>query len=498
MIRTLPRDFVLGATSAAYQVEGGLHEGGRIPAAWDSWLQRPSNLFDAEIASDSYHRWREDIENCRQYGIKSLQISFAWTRLQDEEGQANPEGLKFYDAVIDACLEADIEPYVALYQFDLPADLADRGGWLDPLTTERYLAYAKLCFTHFGDRVHHWLTFKDPVTESFHTHITGLFPPGNYFAPEDALHQLYRMTVAHSRAVMLYKGMYPGGKIGIAHRAEPVYPLQDTEADRRAAWLDDAFSNHFLLDLVLDGRSREDTQQAINTVLVPQRNGYFMQDPQEASFLQVAASSLDFLGVNYYASHFTTAWQGGNVIHHNGAGEKGTTTYALAGIGRRVARSEIPTTDWDWSIFPQGLYDMLMRIHREYPAKPILITENGLGMHEELEKGTVEDDDRIDYLRQHISAVLDAIEDGVDVRGFFIWSLVDCMSWTNGYEKRYGLFYVDRADGRRYAKKSAHWLRDFSKRRIMLTLSGLGTAFHADPDADATMDSEGAQQGIQG
>lgn len=477
MIRTVPREFILGAATAAYQVEGAVREGGRLPSVWDRWLYRAASTFQAERASDSYHHFRQDIHHCAQQHIQALELSFSWTRLLDEEGNPNPAGLLYYDAVIDECVTSGVEPWVALYQFDLPAYLAEQGGWLQPLTTERFLQYAQLCFEHFGDRVHHWLTLKDPVTETVNAYVTGLFPPGEQAGAGKALQALTRKLVAHAQAVNLYLQMGGKGEIGLAHRAESVYPYEDTEADQHAAMLDDAFTNRFLLDLVLTGELQQETRQALLEILQGKPLPCSLT-ADERQALQRAAGQLDFLGVNYYASHFCTAWHGESVVHHNGSGQRGTTTYALRGISRRLQKTDVPTTDWDWSIFPQGLYDMLMRIHRDYPDKPIYITENGLGCREALEEGTVEDDDRIDYIRQHIAAVLDAMEDGVDVRGYFVWSLVDCMSWTNGYEKRYGLFYVDYADGHRYPKKSVHWYGDFARRRLMLTVSGgLQTSF---------------------
>jgi len=484
MIRTVPRDFVLGAATAAYQVEGAVREGARLPSVWDSWLARPESDFNGEQASDSYHRYAADIAACREFHVQALELSFAWTRLLDEQGQPNAAGLRYYDSVIDACLQAGVEPYVALYQFDLPEYLGQAGGWLAPLTQERFRQYAQLCFEHFGQRVHHWLTLKDPVSEAVNAYVTGLFPPGQQDELARSLEALQHMLTAHAQVVNLYKDMGLEGDIGIAHRAEAVYPFHDTEADKHAAWLDDAFTNRVMLDLVLMGELQPATQAALAEILP---TALPTLTAAEQTALRQAARQLDFLGVNYYASHFCEAWHGGSVVHHNGQGRRGTSTYAISGVSQRVNKADVPTTDWDWSIFPQGLYDMLVRIQQEYPARPIYITENGLGCHEELAAGTVEDDDRIDYLRQHMAAVLDALEDGVDVRGYFVWSLVDAMSWTNGYDKRYGLFYVNYADGSRYAKKSAHWLKDFAQRRLMLTVNSLET--NLVPEAQESQES---------
>lgn len=472
MIRMLPRDFVLGATISAYQTEGAVDAAGRIPCAWDRWYARPDSTFDAREASGFYTSYREDIARCRAFNIRALGISLAWTRIiRDEQGTVNEEGVQFYQDVIQCCRENGIEPYVALYHFDTPLFLFDRGEWLAPETAEQFLHYAQVCFERFGGMVRYWITMKDPVSLVMNEYVAGQFPPAEHFAAGKAVLALHRMLTAHSRAVVRYKELGLPGKIGIVHRAESVYPLAGSPGSERAASLDDTLTNRFLLDGVLAGGYSAETMAGIRAILSHEPES-FDPAPDDLAALKKAAGQLDFLGVNYYASHFCEAWRDG------AAQPADAGSYALKGISRRLGRADVPTTDWGWSIFPHGLYDMLLRIHEEYPHRPIYVTENGLGLHESLPASgpdgqrMIEDDDRIDYLRQHLSAVLDAMEEGVDVRGFFVWSMLDAMSWTGGYDKRYGLFYVDES-GRRYPKKSAFWFRDLSARRIMLTVDAL-------------------------
>ena len=482
MIRKLPQDFVLGATTAAYQVEGSAAADGRIPAEWDVWYDRPVSTFDGKTASAFYTHFKEDIARCRQYNIKALGISIAWTRIiRNEQGEVNEAGLAFYRKVIDCCLENGIEPYVALYHFDSPLFIFQQGEWLEPNTVEQFLHYARVCFTHFGSRVKHWITMKDPVSLVVNEYVTGLFPPAEHYEISKAVHALHKLLVAHARTVNLYKSMNLPGEIGIAHRAEAVYPLAGFWKNERAAALDDAFTNRFLLDAVMAGGYSPKTLTDINDILA-RDNDSFAPAQAELATLREAAGRMDFLGINYYTSHFCEAWSGEDDIQHNASGLRGSSSYALHGVGRRLAKEDVPTTDWDWSIFPHGLYDMLLRIHEEYPAKPLYVTENGLGLHEQLPEPDangariVEDDDRIDYIRQHLSAVLDAMDEGVDVRGYFVWSMLDAMSWLNGYDKRYGLFFVDYKNQQRYPKKSAYWFRDLAKSRIMLTVDALRTS----------------------
>lgn len=473
MIRKVPKDFLLGAAMSAYQMEGAAGEGGREPSVWEDWLERTVPV-EHRHTSDFFHHYEEDIAACAAHDIRALSLSFSWSRILRRDGTVNPEGLAFYDHVIDACLRHGVEPFVALYHFDLPAQLAP-AGWLAPQTVELYLRYARVCFRHFDGRVRHWLTLKDPVTEVTQGYLTGLFPPGQKLALGRGVRALHKMLVAHAQAVLLYKSMGGGGSIGIAHRAEGVYPLTQCAEDVLAARRDDVLTNGLLLDAVLMGRYRQATRQLLAEIL--REDETFTPPEEELEMLAQAAQLLDFFGVNYYASHFCTQPTPGGEsrIVHNAAGERGTSTYEIAGVSRRLSRGDVPTTDWDWNIFPRGLYEMLRRVHREYRKIPLYVTETGIGLHDRRAAGGIEDDDRIDYLRQHLVAVLDAREDGVDVRGLFVWSLLDGLSWANGCGKRYGLFYVDYETGKRTLKKSADWFGDLARARLMLTTSGVIT-----------------------
>lgn len=471
MIRKVPKEFLLGAAMSAYQMEGAPRALGREPSVWEDWLARTVPAAHRHT-SDFFHHYEEDIAACAAHGLRALSLSFSWSRILRRDGTVNPEGLAFYDHVIDACLRQGVEPFVALYQFDLPACFAPT-GWLAPQTVEAFLRYARVCFHHFDGRVRHWLTLKDPVTEVTQGYITGLFPPGQKLALGRALRALHKMLVAHAQAVLLYHSLDGVGSIGIAHRAEGVYPLTQCAGDVLAARRDDVLTNGMLLDAVLAGNYRAATRQLIAEVLPDDEA--FTPPEEEIEMLAQAAALLDFFGVNYYASHFCTQPTPGGVsrIVHNAAGRRGTSTYELAGISRRLAREDVPTTDWDWNIFPRGLYEMLLRLHRGYRQLPLYVTETGIGLHDRPGAHGIEDDDRIDYLRQHLAAVLDARGDGVDVRGLFVWSLLDGLSWANGSEKRYGLCYVDYETGARTPKKSAEWLDDLARSRLMLTTSSV-------------------------
>lgn len=427
-------------------------------------------VLGAAVAGRGESVKREDIERCQDFHIKALNISLAWTQIiQDEEGTVSEAGIRHYRAIFETCLAHGIEPYVALDDFDMAsAFFARDDAFASPQSMEQFLHYAKVCFQAFGDMVKIWITMKDPV--SF---IIGTYAGKNRLSERQAVapmvHALHKMFVVHSRTVMLYKSMNLGGAIGIVHRAEAVYPLAGSPANEKAAFWDDALANRFLLDAVLGGSYSAKTLAAIHEILQRDTDSFAPADGEMAC-LREAAGRMDFFGVNYYASHFCERLSGKNRALHKAAGGK-MGSYALPGISRCLRYA-----DRDWSIFPHGLYDMLLRIHEEYPQKPIYVMENGLGLRESLPpvftgaERMVEDDNRIDYICQHLDAVLAAREEGVDVRGYFVWSLLDSRPRPDDCEKRYGLFFVDFRDQKRYPKKSACWYRDLAQHRLMLTL----------------------------
>lgn len=474
MIRSFPRNFVFGAATAAFQVEGATKTAGRVPCCWDEYLARPESLFDGDTASDFYHTYKEDLELCKKFGIHGIRISLAWTRIiADEKGTVNPQGIAFYNDLIDTCLANDIEPFVTLHHFDTPLPLFKKGDWLNRETITQFVQYAKVCFQHFGDRVKNWITINEPYSVAAGQYIVGHFPPNVQYKVSQAVQSMHHMMVAHSKVVQLYKSMQFDGEIGIVHLLEGKYPIEPTSENKKAADLEDTLANQFLLDATLAGGYRKDTVAKINQVLAHEGVA-FMATMEDLAVIREASSQNDFLGVNYYASHFVEAYQGESKIVYNGTGKKGTSSFALKGVGKRVNKCDVPTTDWDWSIFPSGLYDMLLRIKKEYPNyKKLYITENGIGAKETLVNDTVEDDARIDYVGQHLDAVLDAIDEGVNVQGYFLWSLMDAFSWTNGFNKRYGFFYVDFATQKRYPKKSAYWYKNLAEKRIMLTANAI-------------------------
>ncbi|WP_160673307.1 6-phospho-beta-galactosidase [Clostridium sp. C8-1-8] len=465
-------DFIFGGATAAFQAEGATKEDGRGPCCWDVHLNRPESTFTGDAASDFYHKYKEDLELSKEFGVNGIRISIAWTRIiPDGVGEVNPKGIEYYSNLIDECIKNNVEPFITLHHFDTPLSLFEKGDWLYRDTIDYFVKFAKVCFENFGDRVKKWTTFNEAWAVAQNGYIIGNFPPSVKYDIPKAVQSMHNMMVAHSKVLNLYKSMNLPGEIGIIHTLEGKYPITDSAEDKRAAELDYTISNKFMLDACFKGYYAEDTIETINEILTQNGGKLEIYDGDMEAFKE-AAAQIDFLGMNYYSSHFLKAYDGESNIYHNGTGEKGTSIFALKGIGQRVNNPEVETTDWDWPIYPQGLRDMLIRIKNEYPNyKKIYVTENGMGYKDDFEAGKIDDTPRIAYIKRHMEAILEAKAQGVVVSGYFVWSLMDVLSWSNGYNKRYGLFYVDFATQNRYAKKSAYWFKKVSETKRLVDVS---------------------------
>lgn len=453
-------DFVFGGATAAYQCEGSTRKYGKGKVAWDDYLAKQGR-FSADPASDFYHKYPEDLKLCKEFGIKGIRISIAWSRIFPEgTGKINQEGVDFYHRVFQECHKDGVEPYVTLHHFDTPDALHSQGDFLNRKTIDAFVEYAKFCFEEYKDEVTYWFTFNEVWPIATNQYIEGTFPPCITYDITKAVKSMHGMMVAHAKAVCAYKEKGYNGKIGIIHSLETKYPFNpEDERDIYAAKKEDVLANQFLLDATFLGCYTDETLNIIKE-LVHINNGTFEYDSADIEVMKKAAKLNDYLGMNHYQSHFIKAYDGENEIHHNGTGEKGTKKFKLKGVGERVFKEGIPTTDWDWLIYPQGMYDMIMRIKNQYPNyKAIYITENGMGYKDDFEDGNIDDSPRIDYIKQHLQWLSKAIADGANVKGYFVWSLMDVFSWSNGYNKRYGLFYVDYETQKRYPKKSAYWFK---------------------------------------
>jgi 6-phospho-beta-galactosidase len=465
-VQSLPKGFIWGGATAAYQVEGATKVDGKGKTMWDDYLQAQGR-FSPDPASDFYHRYPEDIALSKKYGLNAIRLSIAWTRIFPKGyGEPVQAGVDYYHRLFKECLDNGITPYVSLHHFDSPKTLFDDGDWLNRKNIDYFVDYAKFCFDEFKE-VKNWFTINELISLAFSQYIQGNFPPNHHFDVTSAIQAQHNELLAHARVVNLVKDGGYDGRIGLIHVLQPVYPYPATPENQHAADLDDAFMNAFLLDGTFKGEYTPKTMKLINEIL-DANDAHLDIQLGDMDILKKASTRNDFFGLNYYQPSFFAAYDGDSTNTFNGTGTKGTTSFKFKGVGQAVKNPDIPTTDWDWNIYPEGLYDILKRVSIEYPnIKEIFITENGLGMKEQLPEGVTDDtiiDDpkRIDFVDQHVAALLKARSEGVNVNGYFIWSLQDQFSWANGYNKRYGLFFVDFTNQKRYVKKSALWYKELA------------------------------------
>ena len=356
---------------------------------------------------------------------------------------------------------------MTLHHFDTPEALHSAGDFLNRETIDHFVEYAEFCFREFKE-VNYWTTFNEigPIGDG--QYLVGKFPPGIRYDLAKVFQSHHNMMTAHAKAVLAYKKGGYTGEIGVVHALPTKYPYDpENPADVRAADLEDIIHNRFILDATYLGHYSDHTMEGVRHIL--EANGGTLDLRKEDFEVLTAAKDLnDFLGINYYMSDWMRAYDGETEITHNATGAKGGSVYRIKGVGQREFDVDVPRTDWDWMIWPQGLYDQIMRVIHDYPNyKKIYITENGLGYKDEFVDDTVYDDARIDYIRQHLNVLSDAIRDGANVKGYFLWSLMDVFSWSNGYEKRYGLFYVDFETQKRYPKKSAYWYKKVAETGVI-------------------------------
>ncbi|MBI5879235.1 MAG: beta-glucosidase [Chloroflexi bacterium] len=431
---SFPRDFVWGAGSSAYQIEGAAREDGRAPSVWDTFARRRGRVRNGETgdaACDHYHRWADDIQVMKRLGLKAYRFSVAWPRILPQgRGAVNAAGLDFYERLVDGLLAAGIEPLLTLYHWDLPQPLQDAGGWPKRDTARYFADYATVVAARLGDRVETWITQNEPWVHALVGHLYGEHAPGrrNPFAALAALHHL---LLSHGYAVpAIRSAVRRPVKVGIALNLTPVYPASPGGRDRKAMRFSDNFLNRLALEPVLKGQYPGDfTGSRIWRWLT---RGVIQPDD-----LKTIGVPIDFLGINYY---YRTVMR-----------------YAPIVQSVPVFPKENEYTEM-WEIYPTGLYDLLMRVRRDYPPVDIVITENGAAVPDRLEPdGRVHDTRRIRYLRDHVVQLHRAMSDGVPVRGYVVWSLMDNFEWALGYAKRFGLVYVDYATQARILKDSALW-----------------------------------------
>lgn len=437
-----PEGFEWGTATAAYQIEGAVKQDGRGESIWDRFCQTPGNIAnndDGTVACDHYNLYKEDVALMKSLGHTVYRFSIAWPRVMPTgRGEVNKAGIAFYSNLIDELLEAGIEPYVTIYHWDLPQALQDIGGWLNADIVSYFEDFCKVVFESFGGRVKKWITLNEPFCVANLGYFIGEHAPG-YHDLASAIRASYYLTLSHGHAVRLFREMKLPGEIGITLNMGPTYPLSDSEQDKLAASYMDGFCNRWFLDPLFKGTYPQDMIELYESY------GITLPDFKQEE-LALGSQKIDFLGINYYST---------SVTRYNK--DRGPFCAETVNTG-------LPHTDREWTIDPDGLTDILVRLNKDYEIPKIYITENGASYNDIVNlDGNIEDTNRVDYLRRHFIAVHHAIQAGVDIRGYFIWSLYDNFEWAFGKGSRFGIIYTDFNTQKRTVKKSGHWFSDVIK-----------------------------------
>ena len=452
--RTFPDSFVWGAATAAYQIEGAASEGGRGRSIWDDFSHTPGRTLGGDtgdVADDHYHRWQDDVALMSELGLGAYRLSISWPRVQPGgRGPLNPEGVAFYTRLLDALRAAGIAPVVTLYHWDLPSELEAAGGWTSHETAYAFAEYARAMARALGDRAALWITVNEPWCSAFLGYAAGEHAPGRT-DPAAALAAAHHLNLAHGLAATAIRDeLGDAAQVSVSlnlHVTRPADP--ESAADLEAAHEVDLVGNHIFLGPMLDGS-------------YPVGLRALTRDITEAGYVRpgdmtLIRQRLDVLGVNYYFTNYVRRSDGPAAGGSGGHGNGPASPWV--GLDRvEFLPPAGPTTAMGWNIEPDGIYELLTALDNAYDGLPLMVTENGAAFDDVPgPDGEVHDPERVDYLRRHIDAVGRAREDGANVRGYFVWSLLDNFEWSYGYSKRFGIVRVDYDTQRRTLKDSARW-----------------------------------------
>lgn len=436
-----PAEFKWGAATAAYQIEGAYNEGGRGLSIWDVFSKTPGHIINndhGDVACDSYHRYKEDVKLLAELGVDTYRFSISWPRIfPDGTGKINEEGLAYYHRLVDELLSVGIEPFCTLYHWDLPQALQERGGWANRETIEAFEVYAAAIFKSFKGKIKQWVTINEPWCVAFQSHYAGVHAPGLKDL-QLAVTVSHHLLIAHGKAVQKLREICKDSKIGFApnvgwHTPYSTAPEDIKACDRNIAWLLEWF-----IDPVLKGSYPQFLVDWYKTV-------HHVEPPIRKGDMEVISEPIDFLGINYYSGSI------GRYKENSGL------------FGMEKIDMDEKKTDIGWTVFPEGFYQVLVHIKENYGQIPIYITENGACDNTELVEGKVNDKQRIDYLRTHIASLHRALKSGVNLKGYYLWSLMDNFEWAKGYSMRFGLVHVNFETLERTKKESYYWYQNLVK-----------------------------------
>ena len=426
-----PKDFKWGVATSSFQIEGAHDRDGKGPSIWDTFCDVEGKIADASnghVACDHYERWPEDIELISRLGVDAYRFSMSWPRVQpDGQGAWNEAGFAFYDQLISALAQRGIEMHLTLNHWDLPQALQDQGGWASREVCVHFERYAVEVARRFGHRVHSICTHNEPWVIAILGYEQGIFPPGMQ-SRKQAMRAVHHLLLSHGMAVKAMRDLGLTTAMGIVLNLSPIYPASDDPQDVAKSKIDDGLILRLYMDALFKGEYPQDVIDHLGDDAPPVQPGD----------LATIAQHNDFLGVNYYTRNFSSS---GN-------------PWDVSSTGNTV-------TDMGWEVYPQGLTELLCRLHHDYQPERLWVTENGSAFKDQVIDGEVNDPQRLAYLRDHIAATYEAMAQGVPVEAYFAWSLMDNFEWASGYAKRFGLVHVDFATQKRTFKNSALWYQNF-------------------------------------
>lgn len=439
------KNFIFGLATSSYQIEGAAAEDGRSPSIWDTFCITPGKVYEGhtgDVACDHYHRYKEDVGILKEIGVNAYRFSISWSRIFPENGQYNPKGMEFYKKLIDELNRNDIKPTVTLFHWDLPMWAYNMGGWLNRDSVKWFQEYAVKVFEELNDSVKFWITHNEPYCASILGYYLGIHAPGHKNTRE-ALIAAHHILLSHGAAVEAFREFgFRDRKIGIALNLTPFYSVSDSKEDIEAAFRGDGLSNRWFLDPILKASYPGDMKKVFNNAA-----GEF--DFIKDGDLQKISIKNDFLGVNYYSRALVKFSQDSKLNYQS-------------------VKWNLKKTAMGWEIYPEGLYDIIVKLRKEYTQLPIYITENGAAFDDTLsDKKRINDVERINYIKSHLLKIAELNQQGADIRGYYLWSFMDNFEWAYGYSKRFGIVYVDFKTQERILKDSALWYKDVIKNRAI-------------------------------
>ena len=438
----LPAGFMFGTATAAYQIEGGWDADNKGTSIWDKFSHTPGKIRDGktgDVACNTYFDFQTDIDIMAELGLNAYRFSTSWARLLPEgKGRANPKGLDYYSRLVDALLEKSITPFITLFHWDMPQALEDLcGGFIGRDGALFFADYAELVVKTLGDRVKHWITLNEPWEHAMFGHFLGEHAPGKH-SPWLYFKVAHHQLLGHGLAVERIKALYPDSQVGITLSQFPVYPVKDSKGDHQAAEFADLFMNRFFLDGLYRGQYPQRLWQRL----------WLFKPPIKHEDMEIISRPFDFLGVNYYSRVFARyLWY---------------LPFFRSWVDREAPPdlAFIEDPQLGSGAYPSGLCELAARYRLEYGNPAVYITENGSGGEDVLEGDRVRDPYRQRYLQAYLSKLVQAIQEGADIRGYFVWTMVDNFEWNSGYNYRMGIVYVDHDSQKRMIKDSGFWYRD--------------------------------------